>query len=133
MICTVLLPSAGRILALCLLIVSSWSCSRSNEEQFAQHVNRGDQYVQQGKFPEAVIEYKNAARAAPDDVSIHWKLAQAALRIKEFQTAFAELQRVVTLDPSHEKAKETLGQLYLAVGKAQRRGAYRARLGDEVS
>ncbi|MET0514189.1 MAG: tetratricopeptide repeat protein [Nitrospiraceae bacterium] len=82
-------------------------------------MNRGDQYVQQGKFPEAVIEYKNAARAAPDDVSTHWKLAQAALRIKEFKTAFAELQWVVTLDPSHENAKETLGQIYLAIGKVQ--------------
>ena len=66
MICAALLAPAGRVLALCLLIVSSWSCSQSNEDQLAQHVNRGDLYVQQGKFPEAVIEYRNAARGVAE-------------------------------------------------------------------
>jgi len=119
MIWMALLAPAGRVLALCLLIVSSWSCSQSNEDQLAQHMNRGDLYVQQGKFPEAVIEYRNAARAGPTDISIHWKLSQATLKTRDFQTALTELQRVVALDPNHERAKETLGEIYLAIGKMQ--------------
>ena len=91
--------------------------SQSNEDQLAQRVNRGDLYVQQGKFPEAVIEYRNAARAGPTDISIHWKLSQATLKTRDFQTALTELQRVVALDPNHERAKETLGEIYLAIGK----------------
>lgn len=104
---------------LCLVLMAPSGCSRSGEEQTTQHMNRGDQYVQQQKFPEAVIEYKNAARAAPNDLAIHWKLAQTALKIKDFATAFAELQRVVALNPTHYEAKDTLGQLYLAAGKTK--------------
>lgn len=118
---------AGRLLALFLMAVT-WSCSQSSEQQFVYHAQRGDQYVEQGKYQEAVIEYKNAARASPNDLSIHWKLARSALTIKDFTTAFAELQRVTTLDPNHYDAKEILGQLYLASGKTKEA----ARIADDL-
>jgi tetratricopeptide (TPR) repeat protein len=92
-------------------------------------VNRGDQYVEQQKYQEALIEYKNAARAAPNDLAIHWKLARTALRTKDFKTAFAELQRVTVLDPNHYDANEALGQLYLAAGKSNEA----ARIADKLT
>lgn len=101
---------------ICLLLVVPAGCSQPSEEQLAQHVDRGDRYARQQKFQEAVIEYKNAARGAPNDVSIHWKLAQAALKINDHQTAFVALQRVTTLDSRHYDAKDTLGRMYLAAG-----------------
>jgi len=108
------------LMMVCLMLIALSSCLRLDEEQIAKYVRSGDQYVQQQKFPEAVIEYKNAARAAPNDPAIHWKLAQTALRIKDFATAFAALQRVAALDPNHYEAKDTLGQLYLAAGKTNK-------------
>ena len=125
--CNAFRSSAERLLALCLIVVS-WSCSQSSEQQVVQYVDRGDQYVEQQKYPEALIEYKNAARAAPNDLTIHWKLARTALRIKDFKTAFAELQRVTALDPNHYDAKEALGQLYLAAGKTNEA----ARIADDL-
>lgn len=109
----------SRLLTLCLALLVSSSCSQFDEQQFTHYLQRGDQYVQQQQFAKAVIEYKNAARMGPNDVSIHWKLAQAALRTKDFQTAFAALQRTSRLDPNHYDAKNSLGQLYLAVGKTK--------------
>jgi tetratricopeptide (TPR) repeat protein len=109
---------ARYVLALCLA-TASWSCSRSSEDEFAQHLARGDRYAEQQKYAEAVIEYKNAARASPNDLSVHWKLAQTALKIKEFKTAFSELQLVTTLDANHYEATEMLGQLYLASGQTK--------------
>jgi tetratricopeptide (TPR) repeat protein len=105
-----------------VLVAASWSCSSSQEQQFAQHVERGDRYAEQHKYHEAVIEYRNAARAAPNDVPTHWKLAQAAIAIKDVPTAFTELHRITTLDPAHYDASETLGQMYLAAGKVQEAG-----------
>jgi tetratricopeptide (TPR) repeat protein len=105
-----------------IFLAASWSCSSSDEQQFAQYVERGDRYAAQHQYREAVIEYKNATRAAPNDVSTHWKLAQAAIAIKEFSTAFTELHQITTLDPGHYGAAETLGQMYLAAGKMQEAG-----------
>lgn len=120
--------SAGYWVALSLSAVL-WSCTASDEQQVARHVERGDHYTEQRKYGEAVIEYKNAARGAPDDAAIHWKLARAALTVRDVQTSVAELQRIVALDPSHIDAKDVLGQLYLAVGKT----AEAARIADRLT
>ena len=104
---------------LSLLVTAAFllSCSRAPSDQAARYENRADGYVQQEKFREALIEYKNAARATPDNPAIHWKLAKAASKVGDHSTAFTSLSRVVQLDPAHFDAKWALGDLYLAAGK----------------
>ncbi|MCW5787695.1 MAG: tetratricopeptide repeat protein [Nitrospira sp.] len=107
------------VIGFCAFLVS---CSEAPSERAAKHESRGDAYVQQEKFREAVIEYKNAARATPDNPSIHWKLAKAALKGGDASAAYLALSRVVQLDPSHFDAKWSLGDLYLAAGKMEEVG-----------
>ncbi|TFG61297.1 MAG: tetratricopeptide repeat protein [Deltaproteobacteria bacterium] len=96
-----------------------FSCSRSPEATLAKHVKRGDEYVREEKFKEAVIEYKNAVKAVPKDSGAHWKLAKAAIEAKDVQTAFAELQETVELDPNNYEALGKLGEIYVMVGKIE--------------
>lgn len=105
---------------LCLVVSTVFlvSCSEAPSERAARYETRADGYVQQEKFREAVIEYKNAVRATPDNPAIHWKLAKAASKIGDPSTAFTSLSRVVQLDPTHFDAKWSLGDLYLAAGKS---------------
>src|SRR3989304_2246197 len=90
-------------------VIMGWiavaSCSRTPAELVAKHTKRGDAYAKEGKYAEAVIEYKNAVKAGPKDAPLHFKLAKAALESKDLRTAFQEFQRVVELDPSHYEAK----------------------------
>lgn len=115
---------AGWVRLCCILClsVSTLSCSEAPSERAARHETRGDGYVQQEKFREAVIEYKNAARATPDSPAIQWKLAQSALKVGDPPTAYRALRRVLELDPSHFEAKWSLGDLYLAAGKTDEVG-----------
>ena len=103
---------------LCLVVstVSLVSCSEAPSERAARYETRADGYVQQEKFRDAVIEYKNAARATPDNPAIHWKLAKAASKVGDLSTAFTSLSRVVQLDPGHFDALCSLGDLYLVAG-----------------
>ncbi|MDP9132192.1 MAG: tetratricopeptide repeat protein [Nitrospirota bacterium] len=94
-------------------------CTDSTSRRVEYHTSRGDEYVRQRLFREAVIEYKNASQAAPQDASIHWKLAQAALESGDVREAFVELQRVIRLDPANDEAKSRLGQLHLARGQRE--------------
>lgn len=98
------------------------SCSEAPSERAAKHESRGDGYVQQEKFREAVIEYKNAARATPDNPAIHWKIAKAASQVGDPSTIFTSLSRVVQLDPTDFDAQWSLGDLYLAAGKSDEVG-----------
>ena len=125
------LTISRRLLILLLGVAVTSSCGPPTEEQVAEHVRRGDRYIQQQKYAEAVIEYKNAVRAASNDAAIHWKLARAALTIKDGRTAVAELQRVVAIDPSHVEAKDLLGQMYLAAGKTGEAARIAERLTTE--
>lgn len=102
------------VIGFCAFLVS---CSEAPSERAAKHESRGDGYVQQEKFREAVIEYKNAARATPDNPSIHWKLAKAASQVGDPSTIFTSLSRVVQLDPTDFDARWSLGDFYLAAGK----------------
>ena len=122
--------SAGYCLAL-VFSAASWSCIASDEQQVDRHVERGDRYVEQQKYAEAAIEFKNAARAAPNDIAIHLKLVRAALAMRDIQTAIAELKRVVAIDPSHLEAKDQLGQVYFAAGKTDEAARMAERLRAE--
>src|SRR4030065_2193323 len=78
-----------------ILLLSAFisSCSSTPAELVAKHTKRGDAYVAQGKFNEAVIEYKNAVQGGPNDSGLRLKLAMAALEGKDIRTAFQELQK----------------------------------------
>jgi len=104
------------VLALAPLLVS---CSESLNEGATRHERRGDAYVEQDQFREAVIEYKNAVRDRPDHSGLHWKLASSALKTGDVPAAATALRRVVQLDPAHFDARWSLGDLYLAAGKTR--------------
>ena len=107
------------VVAMCGIVsaVLLISCDRSPEAKLAKHIRRGDEYVKEEKFKEAVIEYKNAVKAAPKDPAAHWKLAKASLEAKDLRTAFAELQKTVELDPANHDALGKLGEIYVMAGK----------------
>jgi tetratricopeptide (TPR) repeat protein len=109
----------GRFLVLCLSSVFLFSCSSSPAELAAKHARRGDEYAQQEKYKEAVIEYKNAVKAGPGDAVLRYKLAKAALEARDFPTAFQELQKTVELDPNNFEAMGKLGEIYVASGKTE--------------
>src|SRR3989337_3927800 len=101
----------GRTGFLCLLVVVIIGCSSSPEELRARHTKRGDEYFQKEMYKEAVIEYKNAVKAAPKDSSLRLKLAKAALEAKNINTAYEELTNAVGLDPANFEALGKPGEL----------------------
>jgi tetratricopeptide (TPR) repeat protein len=111
----------SKIMFACGIVVAVFlgSCDRSPEANLAKHVKRGDEYVTEEKFKEAVIEYRNAVKAVPKDPAAHWKLAKASLEARDIRTAFAELQKTVELDPNNFEALGKLGEIYVMVGKKE--------------
>ena len=109
----------SKIVMACWIVAAVFlgSCDRSPEGKLAKHVKRGDEYVKEEKFKEAVIEYKNAVKAVPKDPAAHWKLAKASIEAKDIRTAFAELQKTVELDPNNFEALGKLGEIYVMAGK----------------
>ena len=74
---------------------------------------RGQQFVLEGKSPEAVIMFKNAIQIDPGFAEARQELGLALMQRRDFRQAFAELRRAVELKPTLIKARQQLGSLYV--------------------
>ncbi|MGA7916744.1 MAG: tetratricopeptide repeat protein, partial [Candidatus Acidiferrales bacterium] len=102
-----------------LLIATSVvaGCSRDPNVLKKKHFDRGEAYFQQGKYPEAAIEFQNAIQFDSKFSQAHYELAQTYLKQNEWSRAYQELMRTVQIAPDNSKAQLDLANLLLAAGK----------------
>jgi Tfp pilus assembly protein PilF len=92
-------------------------CGESSvQDKKAKHRERAVSYFDQGKYQEAMIEFKNVVQIDPKDADAHYRLALTHLRLQtitDMQSAFHELSKSVELDPANRDAQIRLAELYL--------------------
>ncbi|MFQ5561493.1 MAG: tetratricopeptide repeat protein [Nitrospinota bacterium] len=84
------------------VILSFFSCSKDKGESYQKHFEKGEAYLKQEKFDEAVIEFKNAVKIDPDNGLGHYKLGMAYVRkgnVPGLQQGFKELTKAVERNP----------------------------------
>lgn len=107
----------GLMLTIMSLMVFVGCTQLSPEAKKAKHEERGQAYFQEGKYQEALIEYKNVVQIDPKDADAHYQLALIHMKLgglSDLQAAFGELTKTVDLDPSLQDAQLKLGEFYLA-------------------
>src|SRR3990172_4530152 len=122
-----------------IIIVIAWigmigilgaGCSKDPAALKATHLERAERYAADGKYPEAVIEYRNAIQVDPTDANTQYKLGLAYLKQNAFtyaQPAFIALSKAVELDPNLLDAQVKLGELYF-LGRQSKNAAEKATL-----
>jgi tetratricopeptide (TPR) repeat protein len=106
---------AGAVALALALGLGSAGCE-SKASRLAGHLERGDKFLTEEKYPEAILEYKNVLQLDPNQGKAHYGLARAYLASKQAQRAFWELQETVRLDPAHKDARLEYAQ-FLLLGK----------------
>jgi tetratricopeptide (TPR) repeat protein len=53
------------------------ACARTPEARKAAHLQRGEKYYQQGKYNEAIIEYRNVLNLDAENLQAHYRLGLA--------------------------------------------------------
>src|SRR5437588_7991470 len=89
-------------------------CSRDPEKAKNRYLESGKRYMQQNKYQEAAIQYRNALKIDPRFVEAYYQLAQVDQRMEQWNDAFGALQHAIELDPTRLDARLSLGSLYLA-------------------
>ena len=87
---------------------------KSDEEQAADFLTRGDAALEAENADEAIIEYRNVIQIAPNHPEAHWGLAQAYLLQGNFKAGYWELSESVRLDPSNLEARRNFGGMSVA-------------------
>lgn len=77
----------------------------------------GLQLAQQGKFEEAIVEYRKALEKDPEQPYIHANLADALSRLNKIDESVAEYQKAIALKPDDAAMYTNLGVVLGKLGK----------------
>jgi tetratricopeptide (TPR) repeat protein len=103
----------GWNLLLPLLVVAlAWGCTPA-EERFAEHVARGDEFVEQGQIAEALIEYRSALKVQPQNAEINEKIADLLRDEFALEDAAFYYREAYRLDPDRIEAAMNEARLLL--------------------
>src|SRR5215831_8548294 len=98
-------------LAACALILAS--CGRNTEGAKRAYVDAADRYFKQGKYQEAIIEYRNALKIAPNLGDARLRLGEAYVRTGDQLNAYREYIRAADLMPENVDAQVRAGNALL--------------------
>ncbi len=98
-------------LALTCLLVQA--CKEDPEKAKLKHLAKGKQYLQEKKYNEARIEFRNLLSLDKKSAEATYGLAEAALGLNNVQEAYEALTATIELDPKNLDAKIRLGNIYL--------------------
>ena len=92
-------PSRRRTTPLLLLAATLvWACA-SPEERFAEHLERGEQNIEEDKPREALIEFRNALKIQPKNADINERIGDLLRDQRAFADATFFYREAYRLDP----------------------------------
>lgn len=100
-----------RLVISLLWIALALSGCRTPEPQRDRYLARGRQFLQNGGYPRAILEFKNAAKAMPADPEVYYHLGMAYLGAKDFRSSLAAFRRTLALNPKHAQAQLRIAQM----------------------
>jgi len=106
--------------AVFILSLLAASCTKDPQKAKAKYLASGQHYLQEGKYGDAAVEFRNALRIDPQFVDAHYQLAQAELALHDWRTAWVSLNKVISLDPNRLDARLDRGRLYLSARDFQK-------------
>src|ERR1700687_530420 len=86
-------------------------CSRDPNVHKQKYLESGQRYFDKGQYREAEIQFQNAIQVDARFAEAHYKLAQAALKLQQWPTAYQELSTTIQLTPDRYEAHLDLPNL----------------------
>jgi len=94
-------------------------CARSPEAEVARHLARGDSYVAQTQYQEAIIEFRNVLRIDQGNAQALRQLGLAYYQLGEFAQGYPYLLKARDLRPDDVEVRLDLGTIELGAGKSE--------------
>jgi len=111
--------SSSPLFALVLFLPLALAACQDDNAKLQEHLARGESYVDDERFREAIIEYKSALQIDPNHPAAHYSLAHAYLNANKVREGFWELRETVRLDPSNHMARLEFSQLAIIANEKE--------------
>ncbi len=112
------LPGLGRSLLALVLAAGLAACG--DDVQVQQYVESGKAFVAKNDDAAAVIQFKNALQATPENAEVRYLLGSALRRLGDFPAAEIELRKAVSLGFEGKVARFELASALLDLGQAKK-------------
>src|SRR6266700_6910797 len=107
------------LIALACLAGMLTGCSRDPNVRKQKYFESGQRYFAEAKYREAIIQFRNATQVDGTFGAAHYQLAQAYLKVQDWQHAYGELSRTLELQPDNYKAHADIANLLVAGGEVK--------------
>lgn len=102
-----------------LLAIGLIGCNRSP----ASYVARGNKYFAQGKYSDAILEYRNAIKKNPRYGEAYYRIGVAEMQMGDMPTAYFAMKHAADLIPGKSQAEVLVGDLAWWIYNADSRPA----------
>src|SRR6202049_4258094 len=102
------------ILLLGLIAVVCVACSRDPNVRKQKYFESGQHFLDKGQYREAAIQFRNAVQIDSTYGNAHYGMAQALLKLQQWNLAYQELARTLDLQPDNYQARIDLANLLIA-------------------
>jgi tetratricopeptide (TPR) repeat protein len=99
--------------AICLLAALGTGCSRDPNIRKQKYLESGQRYFDKGQYREAEIQFENAIQVDAGFTDAHYKLAQAAMKLEQWQIVVQELTATIQQQPDQYEARLDLANLLI--------------------
>lgn len=102
------ISAAGALLVFCGF---SLACHRSPQAKEANYLKRGEAFLEKKDYSRALIEFKNAANAMPQDAEPYYQTGLTYLAAGSIPNAAQSFKKATDLNPKHQLAQLKLAEL----------------------
>ncbi len=103
--------------ALVLVATALVVACKTDKQKIEAFKEQAEAYVEEEKFREAVIEYRNVLQIDPNDVDAHRGLAKTYLQLGSVNDAYWEFSETIRLDPTDRDSRNAYAAISLANGR----------------
>lgn len=104
------------LVGLMLALPLALAACQSDEERIEGFMQRGEAYVEQQQYEEAIIEFKNVLQLDPEHPGAHEALSLSFLQVDKPREAYWEMSETVRVDPENLDARLRYGTISAAIG-----------------
>ena len=90
------------------------------ESRRASHMQRGQEFFEQGNFDKARVEFRNAMQIAPQDADAKLMAGRVAEKLGEVREAIGLYQATVDIAPEHVQGRANLGRVFVFAAAPER-------------
>ena len=88
--------------------------TNQDPEKAEEAKQRGNTFFREKKFPQAIAEYEDAVKRAPNDAPIRNNLSAALTKIMDFNGAKTQVEKALEIDSNYTKAWARKGDIEMA-------------------